>query len=236
MMPETDPITALYGRVYVLKNVVNGKVYVGQTTKTTSQRWQTHLKHTKRRTSLQKITLAIIEFGPDAFTISEVCQSCCAEDLDNREREAIIFYDSINNGYNVESGGRRKFKVAESSKNKLREAWTEERKRQFRESQAGTTFSDERRANISKAKKGKPAKNKGVKYPADVRVHMGAPKGLVPWNKGMSCPITELQREHMRAAHRGKPSGMKGKIPWNKGKEFKFKGVPRHLWGKTVQP
>ena len=86
-------------------------------------------------------------------------------------------------------------------------------------------YSEERRQKISQANKGKPAHNKGktlgpawnkgISLTAEQRKNMGAPKGRIPWNKGLT------KETDARVAKNGESTanGCKGRIPWNKGIE-----------------
>ena len=56
------------GTIYLLRNTVNGKVYIGKTTLGIRQRWKGHQKDAKRITT-RTITRAIRKYGPDAFRI-----------------------------------------------------------------------------------------------------------------------------------------------------------------------
>lgn len=53
--------------VYLLKNVVNGKGYVGITTSTLRQRWSTHVSEARRRHKRMPLRAAIRKYGPEAW-------------------------------------------------------------------------------------------------------------------------------------------------------------------------
>lgn len=109
-------------RVYLIRNTVNGKLYVGQTVMTVERRFKAHVNaynYPKRR-YIPLISRALHKYSPENFTY-EILEECSSQDhLNEAEIRWIAFYDSIApNGYNVESGGGQA-PVAESTKAKLR--------------------------------------------------------------------------------------------------------------------
>lgn len=92
------------GFIYIIKNTVNNKVYVGQTRTSVEQRWAEHLRHAKYGD--QVINRAMKKYGVDKFYI-ETLEICDVNVLDEREIYYIDLYDSTNKskGYNVSIGG-----------------------------------------------------------------------------------------------------------------------------------
>lgn len=92
------------GFIYVIKNTVNSKVYIGQTRTSILQRWNEHLRHAQYGT--QVINRAMRKHGVDKFYI-ETLEICDIKSLDYREMYYIDLYDSTNKskGYNVSVGG-----------------------------------------------------------------------------------------------------------------------------------
>jgi len=84
--------------IYKITNKQNGKVYIGQA----SNIERRLREHRQRRT--QTIDNYINVLGVDNFTF-EVLEECNADELDMKEQQYIDIYDSINNGYNYQSGG-----------------------------------------------------------------------------------------------------------------------------------
>lgn len=87
--------------VYKLTNLVNGKIYVGQTTRSLEKRFK---EHSHCKTSL--IGQAIHEFGEENFS-REVLATCDSkEETDNLEVFFICYFNCrVPNGYNVAEGG-----------------------------------------------------------------------------------------------------------------------------------
>ena len=109
-----NPCNDLCGRVigdgastgiYKIVNLINGKVYIGQTVNF-KQRLTTHIKtglgaETPTR---NKLYPAMAEYGVENFSY-EVLEVCKSSELNEREKFYIDFYDSCNNGYNSTKGG-----------------------------------------------------------------------------------------------------------------------------------
>lgn len=59
-----------FGEVYLLTNTVNGKQYVGQTTRGAKYRWRDHQHDAKRRGNKSVLGRAIRKYGATSFTIT----------------------------------------------------------------------------------------------------------------------------------------------------------------------
>lgn len=95
------------GYIYKVTNTVNGKLYIGQTSRTIEVRWREHLQDAFGRKNKRFFAFhrAIKKYGKDAFKI-ELIEECDSSVLDERERHWIKYYDTFNNGYNADYGGR----------------------------------------------------------------------------------------------------------------------------------
>ena len=92
------------GKIYKIENMQNGKVYIGQTTKLLSERFQAHVNAAKSGSNL-KLSRAIRKYGKESFVISEIDSAETKEELNLKEIYWIDFYDSLNSGYNMTLGG-----------------------------------------------------------------------------------------------------------------------------------
>lgn len=94
----------MVGFIYIIKNTVNGKVYIGQTRTSVDQRWKEHLRHAQYGD--QVINRAMRKYGVDKFYI-ETLEICDVSIIDEREIYYIDLFDSTNKtkGYNVSLGG-----------------------------------------------------------------------------------------------------------------------------------
>lgn len=89
--------------IYIIKNKINYKVYIGQTVNPT-QRWSQYKSAVLKTPNSQLITKAMKKYGFDAFYMEILEKNC--ENYDEREKFWIQQYNSITpNGYNVAPGG-----------------------------------------------------------------------------------------------------------------------------------
>lgn len=96
-----------FSGIYMIKNIINDKVYIGQTKMRFVKRFWHHewmLNHNKHdNIHLQN---AWNKYGSDCFEFSVLC---VCDDYD-RLNELEIFYinkfNSVENGYNIQSGGQ----------------------------------------------------------------------------------------------------------------------------------
>jgi group I intron endonuclease len=96
------------GYIYKITNIVNGKCYIGVTTKENpNERWSNHksaIRHDRGCPFLQK---AVKKYGEESFTF-EVLIICFDEDVFKFENEYIVKHNTMSpNGYNVAVGGIR---------------------------------------------------------------------------------------------------------------------------------
>jgi group I intron endonuclease len=106
---EHQKADAVYGYVYLIRNSVNGKVYVGQTTYSrVEQRWACH-KSAARKASRLPLHRALRKYGTERFEIITLHQAFSKEELDEMEMRAIWTHDALNPecGYNLSPGGSR---------------------------------------------------------------------------------------------------------------------------------
>lgn len=94
-----------YGRIYIIRNTVNDKVYVGQTHVSIKLRFQNHLSAARRGLDYV-IGKAIRKYGEDKFYV-ELLEECLIEELNEREKYWISFFKATDNrfGYNMSVGG-----------------------------------------------------------------------------------------------------------------------------------
>lgn len=89
--------------VYIHKNILNGKVYVGQTCNL-SERWR---NNGKNYFNSIKFYNAIKKYGWDNFTHEVIYSNLNKQAADKLEKELIHKYNSIEEGYNLKEGGSR---------------------------------------------------------------------------------------------------------------------------------
>lgn len=154
----------------------SGKSYIGKTKFTVEKRLYGHIANWKHKRGCSKLFNAFSKYGiPDIQSLGQqskiedkevlvswrsgnwivqvVCQCSSVVELNERERELIKKYDSIENGYNLCRGGEgHTGPQTEYQKQRLREFWTG-RKR--------GPLSPEQRLRRSVLQKGKPSNRKG---------------------------------------------------------------------------
>lgn len=94
------------GKIYIITNDINNKVYIGQTIQSLKKRFSGHCCYSKSdRSSSMYIKRAIHKYGKDKFHIS-LLEECSIDSLNEREIYWISKYDSYYNGYNLTLGGQ----------------------------------------------------------------------------------------------------------------------------------
>jgi len=105
------------GYIYIIKNDINDKVYIGQTVQQLKRRFQKHLSDSKRLNL--HFYRAIRKYGAEHFYI-ELLEECENNILDEREIYWINYYDSYNNGYNSTLGGEKGIRI---DRKYIKELW-----------------------------------------------------------------------------------------------------------------
>lgn len=107
--------------IYKITNMVNNKVYVGQTYDV-KYRWSHHKSDlTHHRHHNIHLQSAWDKYGEENFKF-EIIEQCLTNEVDEREQFWISKYDSYHNGYNLDLGGNgtRGYKHTDEELNKMR--------------------------------------------------------------------------------------------------------------------
>ena len=96
------------GEIYIIKNKINSKVYIGQTTQGSEIRFKQHLK-TSNTNQSQLIHKAIHKYGKENFYYEVLYTNIkTINDLNKLEEDTILKFNSlIPNGYNMCPGGQK---------------------------------------------------------------------------------------------------------------------------------
>lgn len=95
--------------VYIHRNKINSKCYVGITCQTVNERWRNGdgylSKNNKGHYYQPKIARAIVKYGWDNFEHIIWAKNLSHEEACHAEKLLIAMWDTINNGYNITNGG-----------------------------------------------------------------------------------------------------------------------------------
>ena len=93
--------------IYKITNKINGKCYIGKTTKTVEWRWKIHIIHSKRDDDHLFFHRAIKKYGVENFILEIIDTADNENELNEKEKYWIEYYKSYlkENGYNLTKGG-----------------------------------------------------------------------------------------------------------------------------------
>lgn len=177
--------------IYLVTNKINGKKYIGQTTRSLQIRWAEHYKGKHPNSVLY---LAVQKYGRENFVVEVISTACSVDELNNLEQIYIKQYDTLApNGYNLTTGG-------------LNALCSDEARLRMSQGRIGMKLSETHKANIVKHLKGRPVSDETKKKlhesnlnkkRSDVtRQRMSeAKKGSV---------FSALTRQRMSESHKGK--------------------------------
>lgn len=109
------------GIIYKITNILNKKIYVGQTVHSIGLRWRQHLNDANRQ-QFRLICKAIRKYGAASFEIEIIEDNVPVSSLDSRESFHIKALNSKGKlGYNATEGGRgmRGFSASPETRRKL---------------------------------------------------------------------------------------------------------------------
>ena len=146
-------------RIYVITNNVNGKRYVGITTKTIEERFASHIRSAKGKWRNYKILRAIRKYRSENFKV-ELLETVKTKTLAlERETYYIKSFDSFNRGYNMNVGGTGNLYASAETKLKMSQnnCWRGKKRNGALNPMFGQTHTAEARTKISaKLKGGQP--------------------------------------------------------------------------------
>lgn len=88
--------------IYKATNVITNECYIGQTTMPLHNRIVDHEYEAFKRKRNDKFHAALREFGSKNFVWEQIASSNNYTNLAKKEKEMILKYDSIENGYNTQ--------------------------------------------------------------------------------------------------------------------------------------
>jgi len=89
--------------IYKITNVINNKIYIGQTIGSLNNRWNDHCSAGKNKSAVRN---AIKKYGKESFKIEIIYTASSREELNIKEIYYIQQFNSVfPNGYNLQLGG-----------------------------------------------------------------------------------------------------------------------------------
>ena len=150
------------GFIYKIVNKINGKMYIGQTTKTLLE--DRFKEHRKIKGNCRYLLNAFKKYGVDGFEYKMI-QCCLDEELNELEIMNISSHNSrVPNGYNLKSGGNGGGKQHEETKKKISET-LKGRTDIVRGNWTGRHHTEETKRKMSERAKGR--KNKVIQQNSD---------------------------------------------------------------------
>lgn len=151
------------GFIYLIRNRINGKGYIGQTIKSVRKRFAEHLRSAANGSNYA-IHSAIRKHGADNFEV-ETLVTCDSALLNALEEYCVVFYGTrvaIGHGYNMTDGGKATSGWSPSAQTREKMSKSLKGRKQSPEHMANIKaarkpykHSAEMRLKISKACKGK---------------------------------------------------------------------------------
>jgi len=151
-----NKVNIIFGAIYLIKNNINGKCYVGQQ-KTKNKTFYAVNKYFGSGTYIRN---AIKKYGKENFSKYYLCLCNSAEELDEKEKYYIKLLDTKNNGYNQTNGGdhyrqgqnEHKAEVNEKRRQQMLNAWKDpEYREKVMKNRYGFHHSEETKKKMSKA-------------------------------------------------------------------------------------
>lgn len=209
-------------KIYIIKNIVNDKVYIGQTFRNLNKRWNEHLSDKKG--CCRKLFNAFNKYGRNNFYIEELINCKCTCDYievcicggqdvaNNLEDYFVELYGARNrkSGYNIRYGGRNgkpsKETLLKMSKSKSHKPLSSEHKLKLSIANKGKKRTEEQNKANSLRQMGKRTGSENPNYG----------KGLFGKDNGM------FNKKHSKESTNKISESKKGLTPWNKGKVWKI--------------
>ena len=187
--------------IYKYTNSQNGKVYIGQTSKTLDERAQSKGRNYRESARFYN---AILKYGWDAFVPTIITTVETQEEANQLERYYISKYQSTDDryGYNISLGGDCKYMSPETRK-KISDKAKERYKDKTKNPMYGKHQTDEMKRKLSESRMGSLNPQYGKTWTDTQREKCGT--------KGKKLNLSDEQREVLRnkARELGLTNGLK---------------------------
>lgn len=86
--------------IYKITNIINGKIYIGQTIRPVAYRFNRHINDAINNKLDTHFARAIRKYGPDKWELQIIDNAETQDELNQKEQYWIRFYNSVEEGYN----------------------------------------------------------------------------------------------------------------------------------------
>ena len=108
------------GKIYKITNLINGKIYIGQTIRSLEQIWKSHIYTALNSINDSPLYNSIKLRGIENFKIEQIDSATTYSELNQKEYSWIIEENCLApNGYNLRAGGDGKG-ISEETRQKMR--------------------------------------------------------------------------------------------------------------------
>jgi group I intron endonuclease len=171
--------------VYKLTNTVNGKSYVGITSRSLADRWSEHQKRSREGLRNSRLHMAMRKYGHEVFTREVLAIAETEQEVRALECRYIREFDTMNSGYNCNEGGAGILHFSPEIRRKIGDA------------QRGKVNSPDARAKMSAAKIGDKKMalhfgehtKKGAENPRATWFAVSCPDGVLRIERGLRAFI-----------------------------------------------
>ena len=198
--------------IYMVKNKINGKMYIGQTVRGLEQRTREHITVANRNIDNTYFHCAIRKHGADNFNWTRLHTCDNIEELNKLETYYIGLYDTYENGYNLTLGGNGSvgYEVSENTKRKISESLKGKNNPNYGKVGKDSHWYGRRHTEETKKKMSKTQREKG-KGRGTGRKHTEETKRKISLNHARCPSYGMLGKKHSKEAKKKLSKARKGK-------------------------
>ncbi len=195
------------GSIYIIRNSINGKGYVGQTSASPEKRWIKHRDNAERGIS-GALYSSMRLYGIQNFTFTKLI-TCPLDLLDEMEIHFIRVCNTFAPegwGYNLTRGGdhgarfrapltdEHKRRISLGNTGKKRAPRNAEWSERIRKARIGKKASNSQKLKISQALKGKPKPIRTAQHKANIALAKKGQNKGVPWSEARRAAYDKGKR------------------------------------------